>query len=136
MVVHPVLWNVFVSSGRLCATDVTLEEVTRLLAKEATNGFCVMAPPNTAGERRVRGTGVYVHASRFNHGARAKFVPACSTAWLGHGAELLAVATGAHQRVFPTLRGLTTSTTDAKTARSFIFGCAMPEPTVYGKSPV
>ena len=37
---------------------------------QAANGFCVMAPW-AADDRLVRGTGVYLQASRFNHGATA-----------------------------------------------------------------
>lgn len=47
-------------------------EAAQLLAREAANGFCVMAPdggPTGDGmARRVRGTGLYLLASRLNHG--------------------------------------------------------------------
>jgi hypothetical protein len=65
---HPALCAAFVATGRLRATDVTIEEAALLLAKEAANGFCVMARPDAEDARRVRGTGIYLQASRMNHG--------------------------------------------------------------------
>jgi hypothetical protein len=68
---HPVLCAAFVATGRLRATDVTVEEAAVLLATEAANGFCVMARPDAGDARRVRGTGVYLQSSRINHGEQA-----------------------------------------------------------------
>jgi SET and MYND domain-containing protein len=81
---HPLLCSVFVESQRLSASDVSLPDVVTLLANEArsdlsvgsavtrthhqaANGFCVMAPAASAEERLVRGTGIYLAASRVNH---------------------------------------------------------------------
>ena len=67
--VHPVLHTAYVATGRLAPGDVAVEEVAELLAKEAANGFCVMASAAVEEERSVRGTGIFLQASRINHGA-------------------------------------------------------------------
>ena len=68
LAVQPMLCAAFVATGRLRPEDVTVDETTALLAKEAANGFCIMAPADAEAERRVRGTGIYLQASRINHG--------------------------------------------------------------------
>ena len=68
--VYPLLCATFVATGRLSPEAVSVEEAALLLAKESANGFCVMAPPDADGARCVRGTGIFLQASRMNHGAR------------------------------------------------------------------
>ena len=63
----PLLHSVFVASQRLPAAEVSVEEVAFLLAVEACNGFCVTAAAAAGEEVRVRGTALYLRASRMNH---------------------------------------------------------------------
>jgi len=52
----------------LRAEDIQAAEVASLLAIEAANGFCIMGASDDD-TRLVRGTGIYLNASRINHGA-------------------------------------------------------------------
>lgn len=66
-VLYPVLCEAFVATGLLHDSLVTCDEAAALLEREAANGFCIMATAQPSVGRAVRGTGLYLNASRFNH---------------------------------------------------------------------
>eukprot|EP00873_Tetraselmis_striata_P004402 jgi/Tetstr1/424666/TSEL_015188.t1 len=65
--VHQALCATTAAAGLSPGPPMTIEEAAVLLRKEELNSYGVMAPSAAGGERRIRGSGMYVHASLLNH---------------------------------------------------------------------
>lgn len=65
--IYHVLCAIVAATGMVSGPPMTLEEAAVLLRKEELNSYGVMAPSAAGGERRIRGSGLYIKSSLVNH---------------------------------------------------------------------
>eukprot|EP00892_Ulva_mutabilis_P006140 jgi/Ulvmu1/3899/UM018_0121.1 len=63
----PDLCSVWKVINQVCGPNIPHEDVCYLVGREMCNSFGIMAPSHEEGERRIRGSALYQHASCLNH---------------------------------------------------------------------